>query len=149
MCKLTKVPAGGAMLVAPRLLPHLPCLESSSEKIMDVLVGTPIGIYRQPGTTQRRTCVWLALVAFVVVSCPRVAAADTLTGEQIYRKRCAACHGNSGEGTKEHRQKPLAGDRSVAQLAKLIAKTMPKDEPGSCTGEDAEKVAAYIYDAFY
>ena len=26
---------------------------------------------------------------------------------------------------------------------------MPKDDPGKCVGPDAEKVAAYIYDAFY
>jgi hypothetical protein len=43
----------------------------------------------------------------------------------------------------------LAGDRSVAQLSRLIAKTMPEDEPGTCVGEDAEKVAGYIYDNFY
>ena len=34
----------------------------------------------------------------------------------------------------------------MAGLARLIAKTMPEDDPGECVGEDAEKVAAYIYD---
>ena len=34
-------------------------------------------------------------------------------------------------------------------LARLIAKTMPEDAPGECVGEDAEKVAAYIYETFY
>ncbi len=37
----------------------------------------------------------------------------------------------------------------MASLAKLIAKTMPEDEPGTCVGPDAEKVSAYMYDAFY
>ena len=37
----------------------------------------------------------------------------------------------------------------LGQLAKYIAKTMPDDDPGTCVGEDAEKVAAYIHDAFY
>ena len=37
----------------------------------------------------------------------------------------------------------------MASLARLIAKTMPEDEPGTCVGPDAEKVSAYIYDAFY
>jgi hypothetical protein len=37
----------------------------------------------------------------------------------------------------------------VHSLAKLIDKTMPEDEPEKCVGEDARKVAAYIYDAFY
>ena len=44
---------------------------------------------------------------------------------------------------------PLVGERSVAGLARLIAKTMPEDAPGDCVGEDAEKVAAYIYESFY
>ena len=26
---------------------------------------------------------------------------------------------------------------------------MPEDAPGECVGEDAEKVAAYIYESFY
>src|SRR5262249_8449937 len=34
-------------------------------------------------------------------------------------------------------------------LATLIAKTMPKDEEGTCVGDDAQKVAAYIHHAFY
>jgi hypothetical protein len=75
-------------------------------------------------------------------------AADGRTGEQIYREQCAACHGKQGEGSKEYGH-PLVGDRSVSQLAKFIAKTMPDDDPGTCVGEDAEQVAAYIHDAFY
>ncbi len=36
------------------------------------------------------------------------------------------------------------------QLAKLIAKTMPEDDPGTCVGRRTPtQVAAYIYDAFY
>jgi hypothetical protein len=69
-------------------------------------------------------------------------------GERIYRQRCASCHGSTGEGSKEY-PRVLAGDRSVGQLARLIAKTMPEDDPGTCVGEDAQKVAAYIHDAFY
>ena len=78
-----------------------------------------------------------------------VAAGPTRTGEQIYRQQCASCHGNSGEGTDDHYPAWLVGDRSVTGLARLIAKTMPEDAPGECVGEDAEKVAAFIYDAFY
>ena len=43
----------------------------------------------------------------------------------------------------------LAGDLSIEQLAKVIEKTMPEGEPEKCVGEDAKKVAAYIYEAFY
>ncbi len=71
------------------------------------------------------------------------------TGEQIYRQMCASCHGAAGEGTDDHYPRPLIGERPVASLAKLIARTMPEDEPGTCVGPDADKVASYIYDAFY
>ena len=54
-----------------------------------------------------------------------------------------------GEGTDDHYPRPLVGERSVAGLARLIAKTMPEDAPGECVGEDADKVAAYIYESFY
>ncbi|MFL5339950.1 MAG: DUF1592 domain-containing protein [Gemmataceae bacterium] len=76
-------------------------------------------------------------------------AADPPDAAQFYQKRCAACHGKSGEGVKEFFPRPLAGDKSVPQLAKLIAKTMPEDDPGSLSAAEAEKVAAYVYDAFY
>jgi hypothetical protein len=87
---------------------------------------------------------WLATAPGV----RKVAAAETPTGEQVYRERCASCHGKSGEGSEDY-PRSLAGDRSVPQLTRLIAKTMPEDDPGTCVGEEAEKVAAYIYDAFY
>ncbi len=72
-----------------------------------------------------------------------------LTGRQIYQSLCASCHGASGEGVAEKHDEPLVGDRSIADLTKIIAETMPEDDPGTCTGEDAERVAAYIYETFY
>ena len=91
---------------------------------------------------------WLVLLC-ALVPASRSLADDGLRGEQVYRKQCASCHGASGEGTKENFPKALTGNRSVAQLTQLIAKTMPKDEPGTCVGDDAVKVAAYINEAFY
>src|SRR5579871_441908 len=76
-------------------------------------------------------------------------AAEPRTGQQIYKQQCAWCHGASGEGKAKHYDKPLTGSRSVSQLAALIARTMPEDNPGCLPAEDAQKVAAYIYDAFY
>jgi cytochrome c553 len=76
-------------------------------------------------------------------------AADTSAGAQLYQKRCASCHGAKGEGTEDNCPQPLAGDKSVGQLARFIARTMPKDEPKKCSREEADQVAAYIYDAFY
>ena len=84
-----------------------------------------------------------------LLSCQMPCAAEERSGEQIYREQCASCHGKSGEGTPDEYPRALVGDRSVAQLARLIAKTMPEDDPGTCVGEDAEKVATFIYEAFY
>jgi Protein of unknown function (DUF1592)/Protein of unknown function (DUF1588)/PA14 domain/Protein of unknown function (DUF1595)/Cytochrome C oxidase, cbb3-type, subunit III/Protein of unknown function (DUF1585) len=88
---------------------------------------------------------WFAVALLL----PMASAADGRTGEQIYRQLCVRCHGATGEGTKDNYPHPLVGKRSVAQLVRFIAKTMPEDDPGKCVGEDAEKVAAYIYGAFY
>jgi cytochrome c len=70
-------------------------------------------------------------------------------GEKIYRQQCARCHGPAGEGDDEFYPQPLAGDRGLEELARYIAKTMPEDKPEKVSREDAERVAAYIYDAFY
>jgi cytochrome c553 len=76
------------------------------------------------------------------------AAGDVSTGDRIYKERCASCHGKQGEGTKTY-GRPLVGDRSVGQLAKYIAESMPDDDPGTCAGDDAKQVAEFIHDAFY
>ena len=91
------------------------------------------------------------LAVLISMLAPGAARADSpgLTGEQIYRQKCASCHGASGEGTEEHYPRPLIGERPVQSLARLIAKTMPEDAPGECVGEDAQKVATYIYETFY
>jgi mono/diheme cytochrome c family protein len=78
----------------------------------------------------------------------RAASADEPTGAAIYQQKCARCHGKAGEGAKAF-PRPLIGNRSAEQLVKYIAKKMPEDAPGTCTGAEAEKVAAYIFDAFY
>ncbi len=94
-------------------------------------------------------CRRFSIVALVVtIVSATVAAAQEPAGAAIYHQKCARCHGKAGEGTKDHPQ-PLIGNRSLPQLAKYIAKSMPEDDPGTCTGPDAEKVAAYIFDAFY
>jgi hypothetical protein len=76
-------------------------------------------------------------------------AAKSQTGEQVFVAQCARCHGARGEGTEDFYPEPLVGDRSVAQLAALIAETMPQDADEKCPPEEARKVAAYIHDAFY
>lgn len=71
------------------------------------------------------------------------------SGQQIYEQLCRSCHGAAGEGTDEHYPQALAGDKSVAELATLIDKTMPKDQAALCVGEEARRVAEYIHGTFY
>lgn len=101
---------------------------------------SPFDFPRHP---TRLALLWFALML------PHATAADAPTGAQIYQKQCASCHGATGQGTPDDYPRPLAGDRSAAQLASLIARTMPKDDPGTCVGADAQKVAVYIYETFY
>ena len=77
------------------------------------------------------------------------AAVENQTGEQIYQQQCLSCHGKQGEGSPRSTAIRSRAIGRSGQLAKYIAKSMPDDDPGSCVGEDADKVAAYIYDAFY
>ena len=70
------------------------------------------------------------------------------TGEQIYRWRCESCHGANGEGGSDY-PNPLVGTRSVGQLARFIQQSMPKDDDDKCTSDEADRVAAYIHQAFY
>ncbi|MGH7127383.1 MAG: DUF1592 domain-containing protein, partial [Planctomycetaceae bacterium] len=80
---------------------------------------------------------------------PAAGSAEEPTGEQIYREKCAACHGPNGAGTEDVYPEPLVGDRPLVDLTQFIVETMPEGAPQECVGEEAEKVAAYIYDAFY
>src|SRR3954447_17788827 len=89
------------------------------------------------------------LFAFaLLLAAPFAALAQDAEGRAIYMKQCARCHGNEGEGAKEFPH-PLAGNRSLPQLVRYVAKTMPEDKRGTCVGPDAEKVSAFIFQAFY
>jgi cytochrome c553 len=70
-------------------------------------------------------------------------------GALVYRSQCASCHGDEGQGGTKKYAEPLIGDASRAELAQIIADTMPEEDPGSCVGEDAEAVAAFVFDQFY
>src|SRR5947207_1238927 len=87
---------------------------------------------------------WAALLGLVTALSPGQAAAqESRTGEQIYRKLCASCHGAAGQGTLANYPRPLVGNRSVPQLSSVIGKTMPEDAPGKLGADEAQKVAAY------
>lgn len=102
-------------------------------------------------TTPARHCaVALAAAALLtgLLSASAVPVSTTGKGEQVFRQRCASCHGAKGEGAKGH-PKPLFGTRSAGQLAEFIAKSMPPAPAKKLARKDAQSVAAYIHDAFY
>ncbi|HEY2882687.1 MAG TPA: DUF1592 domain-containing protein [Pirellulales bacterium] len=86
-------------------------------------------------------------------------------GAKIYQSQCIRCHGVSGQGTRDpviqaalaarpdtagkDLPEPLVGDKSVAELAAYIEKSMPEDSPKKCTADEARQVADYLYNAFY
>ena len=70
-------------------------------------------------------------------------------GRAVYKKMCEECHGNQGQGVDGKYDEPLLGEKSIAALARYIEKSMPEDKEGTCVGEDAKNVAAYMYEAFY
>ncbi len=87
---------------------------------------------------------FLLLLTALVVG-PALAAED---GARLYKDQCARCHGATGQGTKRYKKK-LEGDLSVAQLAALVHKTMPEDEPGYLSRAEADAIAAHIHGTFY
>ncbi len=68
-------------------------------------------------------------------------------GEKLFKQRCAACHGARGEGGKAY-PKALTGSLSVSELGRFIKQSMPPG-PTKCPAADADKIAPYIYNAFY
>ena len=77
------------------------------------------------------------------------AAAAEHPGAIVYKKMCQDCHGTKGQGVKDKYDDPLTGDLTLEALARKIERTMPEDKEGTCVGEDAKQVAAYIYESFY
>src|SRR5687768_2890571 len=80
---------------------------------------------------------------------PAGLAASKRSGLEIYRADCARCHGAEGQGVADKHDEPLSGDRSIEALARLIQRTMPEDAEKKTPADEAAKVAAYIYEAFY
>jgi len=88
------------------------------------------------------------LTLFLAHSASAAAAKDA-AGKEIFRQKCAKCHGRSGEGIKGKYDDPLRGDRSLEKLTRYIERNMPDDDPGTVVGDKAAAVAKYIYSAFY
>jgi len=75
--------------------------------------------------------------------------ADPRSGEVVYREDCLRCHGPMGQGVAGKSDEPLLGEKSVAFLAKYIAREMPEDDPGTLSTAEALASAQYIHAAFY
>ncbi|PHX58997.1 MAG: hypothetical protein CK522_01340 [Opitutia bacterium] len=75
--------------------------------------------------------------------------ADPRLGEVVYREDCLRCHGPMGQGVAGKSDEPLLGEKSVAFLAKYIAREMPEDDPGTLSQAEALASAQYIHEAFY
>lgn len=68
----------------------------------------------------------------------------------IFAKKCATCHGAQGQGAKDGFEQSLGSKRrSLRDLQRLIAETMPQEAPEQCTGEEARQLAEYIQAEFY
>jgi hypothetical protein len=60
-----------------------------------------------------------------------------------------SCHGPVGQGVAGKADEPLVGEKSIASLAKYIAREMPENDPGTLSLADATASAEYIHKAFY
>ena len=109
--------------------------------------GRAIGCFL-PSCRSLRLFASCGLALYVVAITP-LHGEDQPTGREIYQRHCVLCHGMDGEGSEQDYPYPLAGDRSMAQLARFISKSMPPDRPGTCDEEDAKRVATYIFGEFY
>ena len=95
--------------------------------------------------SSRRT---IGLIVLLLATTTGLLSAADRTGKQIYRAQCINCHGEAGQGSKKY-DEPLTGNWSLAKLTAEIEKTMPDGKADLCGGEDAARVAKYIYEAFY
>lgn len=75
--------------------------------------------------------------------------AEARPGEAVYRAECMRCHGAVGQGVAGKSDEPLVGEKSIASLAKYVAREMPEDDAGSLSIAESTAAAEYIHQAFY
>lgn len=95
---------------------------------------------------RRLTCHMLLGLTGVL---PAQDAAAPASGEAIYAEHCASCHGKNGEGDPDEVDEPLQGERSLSSLSRYIDRKMPEDKPELLNAEESQRVAEFIYGAFY
>jgi hypothetical protein len=89
----------------------------------------------------------LLMALALLVPARSVGQGTATDGRRLFLNRCAHCHGANGQGGSTD-PAPLTGTLSVTELARFIKKSMPPG-PQKCPAADADKIAAYIYDAFF
>ena len=96
--------------------------------------------------------VGVGVLALAVVKGPRYYKknlAASRSGEVVYREECLRCHGSMGQGVAGKSDEPLVGEKSIASLAKYVAKEMPEDDPGALSAAESLASAEFIHKAFY
>jgi len=76
-------------------------------------------------------------------------------GQDVYQENCSSCHGDKLTGKTDGDVPALIGDRfhdiwddrTVGDLFKKITRTMPQDDPGRLTPEQAADLVAFLLSA--
>jgi mono/diheme cytochrome c family protein len=112
---------------------------------IDALTGAMVGV-TIPLMLTRFTAT-LALGGLLSVSVHAQSGGDAARGQELFKERCASCHGEALQGLVGP---PLTGDAfastyaNASDLLNKIQKTMPQDDPGSLTPAQASDLAAFI-----
>ena len=89
----------------------------------------------------------LALGGLLSITVHAQSAGDATRGQEMFKQRCAVCHGDALQGLVGP---PLTGTEfartwaNPSELRDKIQKTMPQDDPGSLTEAQAGDLAAFI-----
>ncbi len=81
-----------------------------------------------------------------------VESAQLAKGRELFKEKCARCHGQQGQGTRigpalVRTPHPLGGYKTVAGLFNYVSKAMPFDAPGSLKEEEYWAVVTFLADA--
>ena len=112
---------------------------------IDAVIGAIVGV-TIPLMLTRLTSI-VALGGLVSVAVHAQSVGDATRGQELFKQRCAACHGDTLQGLVGP---PLTGEAfakvwaNPSELQQKIQKTMPQDEPGSLTTAQASDLAAFI-----
>jgi mono/diheme cytochrome c family protein len=115
---------------------------------LDAVIGAVVGV-TIPLMLTRLTSI-VALGGLLSVAVHAQSAGDATRGQEIFKERCAPCHGDALQGLVGP---PLSGEAFAkvwgnrSELQDKIQKTMPQDDPGSLTAAQASDLVAFIVGA--